>query len=230
MENILLVEDDRDIAELERDYLELNGFAVDMESNGRCGLEKALNGAYDLLLLDVMLPEVDGLSICRQVREQKEIPILLVTARKDDIDKIRGLGMGADDYIVKPFSPGELVARVRAHLARYQRLTGAAAEKGEPEALLHGDLRLLPQARRVFVQGEEIHLPNREFDLLEFLLRNPDRVLSKEELFESIWGQEAVGDISTVTVHIKRLREKIETEENTHIETVWGTGYRLCKL
>lgn len=230
MEKILLVEDDRDIAELERDYLELNGFAVDMEGRGNAGLKKALTGDYDLLILDVMLPEVDGLSICRQVREQKEIPILLVTARKDDIDIIRGLGMGADDYIVKPFSPGELVARVRAHLARYRRLAGCHNELAENEALRHGDLRLLPQARRVFVGSEEVHLPNREFDLLEFLLRNPDRVLSKEEIFESLWGQEAVGDISTVTVHIKRLREKIETGGTSHIETVWGTGYRLCKL
>lgn len=230
MEKILLVEDDQDIAELERDYLELNGFAVDMEGRGKAGLKKALAGDYALLILDVMLPEVDGLSICRQVRAQKEIPILLVTARKSDIDIIRGLGMGADDYIVKPFSPGELVARVRAHLTRYRRLSGSHSQLADNAALLHGDLRLLPQSRRVFVGGEEIHLPNREFDLLEFLLRNPDRVLSKEEIFESLWGQEAVGDISTVTVHVKRLREKIETGGTPHIETVWGAGYRLCKL
>ena len=229
MEKILLVEDDRDIAELERDYLELNGFAVDMEMNGRKGLEKALAEDYDLLLLDVMLPDLDGLAICKAVREQKEIPILLVTARKEDIDKIRGLSVGADDYIVKPFSPNELVARVRAHLTRYQRLMAAAAYVPKAE-LIHGSLRLLPDERRVFLAGQEVHLPNREFELLEFFLTHPAQVFSKEEIFEALWGAEAVGDISTVVVHVKRLREKIETAEECHIKTVWGTGYRLNNL
>lgn len=229
MERILLVEDDRDIAELERDYLELNGFAVDMENNGRAGLERALAADYDLLILDVMLPEVDGLTICKEVRTRKEIPILMVTARKEDIDKIRGLSVGADDYIVKPFSPNELVARVRAHLTRYKRLTAAAQAEARVQELLHGNLRLLPEARRVFLGEQEIHLPNREFELLEFFLRHPQQVFSKEELFEALWGAEAVGDISTVAVHVKRLREKIETEDAPHIETVWGAGYRLCK-
>ena len=229
MEKILLVEDDRDIAELERDYLELNGFAVDMEMNGREGLEKALAEDYDLLLLDVMLPDLDGLAICKAVREQKEIPILLVTARKEDIDKIRGLSVGADDYIVKPFSPNELVARVRAHLTRYQRLMAAAAYVPKAE-LIHGSLRLLPDERRVFLAGQEVHLPNREFELLEFFLTHPAQVFSKEEIFEALWGAEAVGDISTVVVHVKRLREKIETAQECHIETVWGTGYRLNNL
>lgn len=231
MERILLVEDDRDIAELERDYLELNGFAVEMETNGRKGLEQALAEEYDLLILDVMLPEMDGLAICKEVREAKEIPILLVTARKEDIDKIRGLSVGADDYIVKPFSPNELVARVRAHLARYQRLTAAAAAAGAAkQELVHGSLRLLPGERRVFLGTQEVHLPNREFELLEFFLQHPAQVFSKEEIFEALWGAEAVGDISTVAVHVKRLREKIETPEECHIETVWGTGYRLNNL
>lgn len=230
MEKILLVEDDRDIAELERDYLELNGFAVDMEMNGREGLEKALAEDYDLLLLDVMLPDLDGLAICKAVREQKEIPILLVTARKEDIDKIRGLSVGADDYIVKPFSPNELVARVRAHLTRYQRLMAAAAAMVPKAELIHGSLRLLPDERRVFLAGQEVHLPNREFELLEFFLTHPAQVFSKEEIFEALWGAEAVGDISTVAVHVKRLREKIETVQECHIETVWGTGYRLNHL
>ena len=230
MEKILLVEDDRDIAELERDYLELNGFAVDMEMNGRKGLEKALAEDYDLLLLDVMLPDLDGLAICKAVREQKEIPILLVTARKEDIDKIRGLSVGADDYIVKPFSPNELVARVRAHLTRYQRLMVAAAAHVPKAELIHGSLRLLPDERRVFLAGQEVHLPNREFELLEFFLTHPAQVFSKEEIFEALWGAEAVGDISTVVVHVKRLREKIETAQECHIETVWGTGYRLNNL
>ena len=230
MEKILLVEDDRDIAELERDYLELNGFAVDMEMNGREGLEKALAEDYDLLLLDVVLPDLDGLAICKAVREQKEIPILLVTARKEDIDKIRGLSVGADDYIVKPFSPNELVARVRAHLTRYQRLMAAAAAHVPKAELIHGSLRLLPDERRVFLAGQEVHLPNREFELLEFFLTHPAQVFSKEEIFEALWGAEAVGDISTVVVHVKRLREKIETAQECHIETVWGTGYRLNNL
>lgn len=230
MEKILLVEDDCDIAELERDYLELNGFVVDMEVSGRKGLERALAEDYDLLILDVMLPELDGLSICKTVREQKEIPILLVTARKEDIDKIRGLSVGADDYIVKPFSPNELVARVRAHLARYQRLMAAAAVRLPKEELIHGSLRLLPGERRVFLAGQEVHLPNREFELLEFFLEHPAQVFSKEEIFEALWGADAVGDISTVAVHVKRLREKIETAEECYIETVWGTGYRLNKL
>ncbi|WP_303841898.1 response regulator transcription factor [Selenomonas ruminantium] len=230
MEKILLVEDDRDIAELERDYLELNGFAVDMEANGRKGLARALAEDYDLLILDVMLPELDGLAICKAVREQKEIPILMVTARKEDIDKIRGLSVGADDYIVKPFSPNELVARVRAHLTRYQRLMAAAAAMVPKAELIHGSLRLLPDERRVFLAGQEVHLPNREFELLEFFLTHPAQVFSKEEIFEALWGAEAVGDISTVAVHVKRLREKIETAQECHIETVWGTGYRLNHL
>ena len=230
MEKILLVEDDRDIAELERDYLELNGFAVDMEANGRKGLARALAEDYDLLILDVMLPELDGLAICKAVREQKEIPILMVTARKEDIDKIRGLSVGADDYIVKPFSPNELVARVRAHLTRYQRLMAAAAAMVPKAELIHGSLRLLPDERRVFLAGQEVHLPNREFELLEFFLTHPAQVFSKEEIFEALWGAEAVGDISTVVVHVKRLREKIETAQECHIETVWGTGYRLNNL
>ena len=200
MEKILLVEDDRDIAELERDYLELNGFAVDMEMNGREGLEKALAEDYDLLLLDVMLPDLDGLAICKAVREQKEIPILLVTARKEDIDKIRGLSVGADDYIVKPFSPNELVARVRAHLTRYQRLMAAAAAMVPKAELIHGSLRLLPDERRVFLAGQEVHLPNREFELLEFFLTHPAQVFSKEEIFEALWGAEAVGDISGLSL------------------------------
>ena len=230
MEKILLVEDDRDIAELERDYLELNGFAVDMEANGRKGLARALVEDYDLLILDVMLPELDGLAICKAVREQKEIPILMVTARKEDIDKIRGLSVGADDYIVKPFSPNELVARVRAHLTRYQRLMAAAAAMVPKAELIHGSLRLLPDERRVFLAGQEVHLPNREFELLEFFLTHPAQVFSKEEIFEALWGAEAVGDISTVAVHVKRLREKIETAQECHIETVWGTGNRLNHL
>lgn len=228
MAKVLIVEDDIDIAELERDYLELNGFTVEIATDGTAGLERALTGDFDLLLLDVMLPGVTGFEICRRVREGSEVPILLVTARKEDIDKIRGLGMGADDYIVKPFSPSELVARVRAHLNRYERLKRAAAAAVTRE-LRHGELRLLPAEHRVFSGADELHLPLKEFELLEYFLTHPHQVLSKEELFTAVWGENAIGDISTVTVHIKRLREKIETDTGSpqHIETVWGAGYRL---
>ena len=233
MKRVLIVEDDRDIAELERDYLQLNGFAVELADDGDTGLKAALTGIYDLLILDVMLPGVSGLDICQAVRKVQEIPILLVTAKKEDIDKIRGLGMGADDYIVKPFSPGELVARARAHLARYERLQQSlATAKAPPTVLEYGALRLLTEEHRVLLAGEEVHLPLKEFDVLLYLLQHPRRVCSKEELFEAIWGQEAVGDISTVTVHVKRLREKIDPDTgNPHyIETVWGAGYRLKSL
>lgn len=227
MKRVLIVEDDRDIAELEQDYLELNGFQVDIAEEGRTGCELAITGRYDLLVLDVMLPHVTGLEICEAVRRKQEIPIIFVTAKKEDIDKIRGLGMGADDYIVKPFSPGELVARVRAHLNRYERLCGCT--EGKNSEIACGNLRLLPEAHRVYLGDSEIRLPHKEFELLEYFLRHPNRVCSKEELFEAIWGQEAVGDISTVTVHVKRLREKIETDTQNpqYIETIWGAGYRL---
>ncbi|SFT79729.1 DNA-binding response regulator, OmpR family, contains REC and winged-helix (wHTH) domain [Selenomonas sp. GACV-9] len=226
MKRILIVEDDPDIAELERDYLQLNGFAADIAADGQEGMDKALGGAYDLLVLDIMLPGVSGLEICAAVRREQEIPILLVTAKKEDIDKIRGLGMGADDYVVKPFSPGELVARVRAHLARYERLlAGSKGGQQRDGGLRHGDLCLLPEEHRVFLADEELHLSLKEFELLAYFLNHPHRVCTKEELFEAIWGQEALGDISTVTVHIKRLREKIEPP--CRIETVWGAGYRL---
>ena len=229
MKRILIVEDDPDIAELERDYLQLNGFAVDIVTDGQAGLDKALGGAYDLLVLDIMLPGVSGLEICAAVRQEQEIPILLVTAKKEDIDKIRGLGMGADDYVVTPFSPGELVARVRAHLARYERLTaGSVGARAKRDGLRHGNLCLLPEEHRVFLDEEELHLPLKEFELLAYFLKHPHRVCTKEELFEAIWGQEALGDISTVTVHIKRLREKIEPP--CRIETVWGAGYRLTEI
>lgn len=227
MKRVLVVEDDRDIAELEQDYLELNGFRVDIATDGKRGRELALAGRYNLLVLDVMLPNVTGLEICEAVRKVQEIPIIFVTAKKEDIDKIRGLGMGADDYIVKPFSPGELVARVRAHLNRYERLCGQRALQNEE--LTCGKLRLLPESHRVYLGETELRLPHKEFELLEYFLRHPNRVCAKEELFEAIWGQEAVGDISTVTVHVKRLREKIENDtQNPHyIETIWGAGYRL---
>lgn len=229
----LIAEDDEDIAELEASYLLLGGIEADREGHGTKALARALEGGYDILILDVMLPGTTGMEICRQVREKQEIPILMVTACKEDVDKIRGLGMGADDYIVKPFSPNELLARVKAHLARYERLKGFSTREAEAQQeLVHGNLRLLPKEMRAFLDGREISLPPREFQLLEYFLEHPHQVFSREELFEAVWGQSAQGDIATVTVHIKRLREKIEenVQEPRHIETVWGKGYRLRSL
>ena len=227
MSKILIIEDEESIAELEKDYLELSGFEVDIENNGESGLKKALEGEYDLFLLDLMLPGVDGFEICRQIRTAKNTPVLMVSARKDDIDKIRGLGLGADDYITKPFSPSELVARVKAHLARYERLIGSGTK--ENEIIQIRDLKIDKTARRVWVRGEEKTLTTKEFDLLAFLASNPNKVFTKADLFREIWEMESVGDIATVTVHIKKIREKIElnTAKPQYIETIWGVGYRF---
>ena len=227
MKKILLIEDDNDIAELERDYLEASGFAVDICADGDEGKRLALTGEYGLILLDVMLPGADGFAICRDVRKTLDIPILMVSARLEDVDKIRALGLGADDYIVKPFSPGELAARVKAHLARYERLKGGVQEA--PSNLRFGDLEIQPQTHRVFVAGQEVRLAAREFELLLFLAGNPQIVFSKEALYDRIWGLDAIGNTSTVAVHINRLREKIERDPSNPqwLETVWGVGYRF---
>ena len=227
MKRVLIIEDDVSIAELERDYLEASDFAVDMVNNGEDGVHQALHEAYDLVLLDVMLPGMDGFSVCRAIREQKNIPILMVSARRDDIDKIRGLGLGADDYISKPFSPSELIARVKAHITRYERLTSGSIKSGT--LLTVGDLEVHTDSRRVLRNEQEIVLANKEFDLLVFLMQNPDVVFSKDTLFDRIWGMDAMGETSTVTVHINRIREKIEPDSGSprYIETVWGVGYRF---
>ena len=227
MSKILIVEDEESIAELEKDYLELSGFEVEIENDGAEGLEKALKGDFDLFILDLMLPGTDGFEICKKIRKTKNTPILMVSAKKDDIDKIRGLGLGADDYITKPFSPSELVARVKAHLARYERLIGS----GQPsnEIIEIRGLKIDKTARRVWVNGEEKTFTTKEFDLLTFLAQNPNHVFTKEELFSKIWDMESIGDIATVTVHIKKIREKIEfnTAKPQYIETIWGVGYRF---
>ena len=212
---------------LERDYLEIAGFSTGLAADGEAAVEAALSGAYDLILLDVMLPGCDGYQVCRRIRDRIDVPILMVTARTDSVDKIRGLGLGADDYIAKPFDPAELVARVKAHLSRYQRLTGGRGE--EDGAIQIGDLRILPQSWKVLKGEQEIKMPNREFALLKFLAENPNIVFSKERLFEAIWGYDYMGDSATVTVHVGRIRDKIE-DDPAHpriIETVWGAGYRL---
>lgn len=226
MPKILIIEDDADIAAIERDYLEVENFTVDIASNGVTGVEKGASGGYDLVLLDLMLPGMDGFSVCRKLRESVDIPILMVTARREDIDKIRGLGLGADDYVEKPFSPSVLVARVKAHLARYRRLTGPEEVKSE---ITLGGIRLNTDTHRVYVDGSEVELKNKEYELLLFLMLNVDTVFSREQLYERIWGLDAMGDNATVVVHINRLREKIEKDPSTprYIQTVWGAGYRF---
>ena len=227
MSRILIIEDEEAIADLEKDYLELSGFEVKICNTGDEGLQTALREEFDLIVLDLMLPGLDGFEGCKKVREEKNIPIIMVSAKKEDIDKIRGLGMGADDYMTKPFSPSELVARVKAHLARYDRLVGSS-NKNNDVIEIRG-IRIDKTARRVIVDGEEKAFTGKEFDLLTFLAEHPNHVYTKEELFREIWDMDSIGDIATVTVHIKKIREKIEFDsaKPQYIETIWGVGYRF---
>ncbi|EWG12914.1 response regulator transcription factor [Cytobacillus firmus] len=227
MEKILIIEDELSIAELERDYLELNHYDADIAATGQEGLERIKENAYRLVLLDLMLPDMDGYEVCRKIREISEIPIIMVTAKNEDIDMIRGLGRGADDYIAKPFNPNQLIARVKAHIARYDRLTSSGPFKDEDIRI--GDLLIQPGTRKVFAGNQEKILTAKEFDLLLFMASSPNQVFSKEHLLEQVWGFDFYGDITTVTVHIRRLREKIEKDpsEPDYIETVWGVGYRF---
>jgi len=227
MSKILIIEDEEAIADLEKDYLELSDFKVTIENTGDIGLATALHEDFDLIILDLMLPGMDGFEVCKKIREEKNVPILMVSAKKDDIDKIRGLGLGADDYMTKPFSPSELVARVKAHMARYDRLVGTS-QKNNDIVEIRG-IRIDKTARRVYVDGEEKGFTTKEFDLLTFLAENPNHVYTKEELFREIWDMDSIGDIATVTVHIKKIREKIEfdTAKPQYIETIWGVGYRF---
>ena len=227
MSKILIIEDEEVIADLEKDYLELSGFEVEIENNGKDGLAQALKGDFSLIILDLMLPEIDGFEVCKKIREERNIPIIMVSAKKDDIDKIRGLGLGADDYITKPFSPSELVARVKAHLNRYDRLVGSSQKKNDIIEIR--GLQIDKTARRVWIDKEEKAFTTKEFDLLAFLAENPNHVYAKEELFREIWDMDSIGDIATVTVHIKKIREKIEYDSANpqYIETIWGVGYRF---
>ncbi|CQR54595.1 response regulator transcription factor [Paenibacillus riograndensis] len=223
---ILIVEDEPSIAELQRDYLEMNGYQTEIAVNGEQGLELSLSGKFELIVLDVMLPKLNGFEVCKRIRGELDIPILMVTARREDIDIVRGLGLGADDYMTKPFKPAELVARVKAHLSRYDRLKGRGSSTSELE--IRG-LRLNPDSRRAFIRDEEVSLTTKEFDLLYFLAQHPNHVFSKDQLFERLWGVDSLGDTQTVTVHIRKLREKIEEDSANplYIETLWGAGYRF---
>lgn len=227
MSKVLIIEDEIAIADLEKDYLELSGFEVTIENAGDTGLDRALNGDFDLIVLDLMLPGVDGFEVCKRIREKKDMPIIMVSAKKEDIDKIRGLGLGADDYMTKPFSPSELVARVKAHLSRYERLINTS-QKTNDIVEIRG-IKIDKTARRVYINSEEKAFTTKEFDLLTFLAENPNHVFTKEELFREIWDMDSFGDIATVTVHIKKIREKIEIDSANpqYIETIWGVGYRF---
>ncbi len=225
---ILIIEDDRSIAELERDYLIAAGFRCELAFDGESGLEKAMKGDYDLIIIDIMLPRLDGFSVCEELRKAKDVPVIFLSARSEDVDKIKGLGLGADDYIAKPFSPSEMVARVKAHTARYKALK-SGGEKRSQELNIKG-LTIDKDSRRVFAGKNEIILTVKEYDLLLFLLENPNIVFSKDRLFDRVWGMDAIGDSSTVTVHVQRVRDKLEkyTDEK-FIETVWGAGYRFAR-
>ena len=233
MERILIVEDDELIADLERDYLEANGYITEIASDGIAGDKLIKTKKYDAVLLDIMLPGKTGFDICREIRKDMNIPVIMVTAKKDDIDKIRGLGLGADDYLVKPFSPAELVARVKTHIKIHNSLLSEGnqmddAKETESE-IVHGNLKILPRSRRVYLNDQEIQLVNKEFELLLFFAENPNLVFSKDVLFDRVWGMDSMGDAATVAVHINRIRDKLgkDGEQNPFIETVWGAGYRF---
>lgn len=229
MKRVIVVEDDESIGELLRDYLELNGFGVSVFTNGIDGLNNIKKEECDLLILDVMLPGLDGFEILRQIRDEKDIPVLIVSAKKEEVDKIRGLRLGADDYITKPFSPGELVARVNAHITKYERLRSKFGKKESLTIITIKGMEIHKDARRVFVKGKEINLAQKEFELLLFLSQNPNRVFGKDELLDKVWGYDSFGDVATVTVHVARIREKTEEDPSNpqYIETVWGAGYTV---
>lgn len=229
MKKILIVEDDLSIAELQKDYLEISGFEVDIYTDGVSGLNAIKENNYDLIILDVMLPKIDGFDILRIIQENKDIPVLMVSAKKEEIDKIKGLTLGADDYITKPFSPGELVARVKSHIQNYERMKNKFSNKINNNSIVIRGLKILKDSRQVFINEREINLAQKEFELLLYMAENPNRVFSKDELFERIWGLDSLGDNATVTVHIRKIREKIEANpsEPQYIETLWGVGYRV---
>lgn len=226
MKRVLIIEDDLDIAELERDYLQLNGYKAEIVQDGLQGLKMAVSGMYDVVVVDLMLPHKDGFAIIKEIRRSREIPIIVVSAKNEDIDKIRGLDFGADDYLTKPFSPAELAARIKAHMTRYNRLKGHTAKS---EVIQHKGLEINTASHKVLVSGQEIQLTAKEYELLVFLASNPNIVFSKEHIFSTIWGDDYYGDTATVAVHIQKIRKKIEKDPSNpeYIETLWGTGYRF---
>ncbi|MCY6959841.1 response regulator transcription factor [Clostridium brassicae] len=229
MKKILIIEDDPSIAELQKDYLEISGFEVKVCVDGVSGLTEIKENNYDLIILDIMLPKIDGFDILKIIHENKDIPVLVVSAKKEEIDKIKGLTLGADDYITKPFSPGELVARVKSHIENYERLKNKFNNKSNNNIVVIRGLEINKDSRQVFINGKEITLAQKEFELLYHMAKYPNIVFSKDELFESIWGLDSLGDSATVTVHIRKIREKIEfnPSDPQYIETVWGVGYRI---
>jgi DNA-binding response OmpR family regulator len=226
LKSVLIIEDDLNIAELERDYLQLNGYKVDIVQDGDSGLKKALSGVYDILIVDLMLPQKDGFEIIIEVRKTLEIPVIILSARNEDIDKIRGLDYGADDYLTKPFSPAELMARIKSHLKRYERLTG---KNTTLEVLNHRGLEINTASHKVYVNGKEVQLTAKEYEILLFFASNPNIVFTKEHLFDTLWGEDYYGDLAIVPVHIQKIRKKIEKDPANpeYIETIWGTGYRF---
>mgnify|MGYP000597559211 CR=1 FL=1 len=227
-QRVLIVEDEKNIVDILRFNLRKEGYDTQEAYDGEVGLALALQEAPDLILLDLMLPKMNGFEVCKRLRDQgRSTPVIIITAREAEKDKILGLDLGADDYITKPFSPSVLVARIKAHLAQYDRLKQAGGV--DRNQLQLGSVLLQKDARRVFVDGVEVALKNKEYELLLFLLSNPDIVFSKETLYERIWGYDAMGDNATVVVHINRLREKIEKDPShpRYIQTVWGAGYRF---
>ncbi len=226
MKQILIIEDDINIAEMERDYLQLNGYKCEIAQDGAYGLKLALQGVYDVVIVDLMLPGKDGYEIIKELRKRFEIPIIVISARSEDIDKIRGLDFGADDYLTKPFSPAELAARVKSHINRYERLKGNSSSS---EIIAHGGLEINTASHRVFVNGKEITLTSKEYAILVFLAMNPNIVFTKEHIFDRVWGDDIYGDTATVPVHIQKIRKKIEKDPSNpnFIETLWGTGYRF---
>lgn len=229
MKKILIVEDDLSIAELQKDYLELAGFQVTVCTDGVQGLNAIKENEFNLIILDIMLPKLDGFSILRSIQDDKDIPVLMVSAKKEEIDKIKGFTLGADDYISKPFSPGELVARVKSHIQNYERIKNKFSEIPKSKVIQIRGLEINKDSRQVFINNKEISLAQKEFELLLYLAENPNRVFSKEDLFEKVWGLDSLGDTATITVHIARIREKIESSPSNpqYIETVWGAGYKL---
>lgn len=228
MAKILIIEDDKNIADLEKDYLEINGYETKVVADGLEGVKEAKTKAYDLIIIDLMLPTINGFDIISMIRDELSIPMIIVSARTDDIDKIKGLGLGADDYITKPFSPSELIARVKNQLSRYERFMKVNEETSVIE---YHHISLNKEARKVIVNGKEVAFTTTEFDMLLFFMKNPDIVHSKSILFDRIWGEEEYGDIAAVAVYVQKIRKKIEKEPSNPkvIETVWGAGYRFNK-